>query len=130
MQLCAVVLQLKYYTGSIGIGTPPQNFTVLFDTGSSDLWVPSSECKNCSEFIMIFTSTSSHDYVMCLCVCVCVCVSALHKFSVANSSTAHGPLDLEFSISYGTNCSLGCAKGNFSRDTVTVRESLCDNNRN
>jgi hypothetical protein len=47
------------YYGEITIGTPGQTFEVIFDTGSSNLWVPGSGCKNCGSHPKYDSSSSS-----------------------------------------------------------------------
>ncbi|KAK1220022.1 hypothetical protein PQX77_017229 [Marasmius sp. AFHP31] len=79
------------WTGSIGIGTPGQPFTIDFDTGSSDLWVPSSACKS-----SVCTSKSKYDAT---------------KSSTSKSQTG------QFSIQYGDGSTVS---GPIVADTVTV----------
>ncbi|XP_002751243.1 chymosin [Callithrix jacchus] len=78
------------YFGKIYIGTPPQEFTVVFDTGSSDLWVPSVYCNS--------VACQNH-----------------HRFDPSKSSTFQN-MDKSLSIQYGT----GSMQGLLGYDTVTV----------
>lgn len=60
-------LQDSEYYGEISVGTPPQKFLVIFDTGSSNLWVPSAQCDkskypSCGNH-SLYDHTKSSDYV-------------------------------------------------------------------
>merc|ERR1711916_282380 len=49
------------YTLQLGIGTPPQTFTIDPDTGSSNLWVSTTACQGCG-FMHSFNASASSTY--------------------------------------------------------------------
>ncbi|KAK8496676.1 hypothetical protein V6N12_063936 [Hibiscus sabdariffa] len=91
-------MDAQYY-GEIGVGTPPQKFTVIFDTGSSNLWVPSSRC-----------------YFSVACF--------FHSKYKSEDSRTYKKNGKSASIQYGT----GAISGFFSNDNVQVGKLVVKDN--
>uniref|UniRef100_A0A915N0F5 Peptidase A1 domain-containing protein n=1 Tax=Meloidogyne javanica TaxID=6303 RepID=A0A915N0F5_MELJA len=89
-----VSLEPTQYYGKIEIGSPPQRFNVLFDTGSSNLWIPCSNCNN--------TACIQHS-----------------SFKCSNSTTC-SHTGKSFTINYGT----GSATGELLNDTDVAFDGI------
>jgi len=55
--------QNAQYYGPVSVGTPGKEFQVIFDTGSSNLWIPSKQCTNCGLFKPKYDHSKSKTYV-------------------------------------------------------------------
>ncbi|KAK6464732.1 aspartic proteinase precursor [Scheffersomyces coipomensis] len=82
-------LNAQYFT-EIELGSPPQPFKVILDTGSSNLWVPSQDCSSLACF--------------------------LHAKYDHDSSSTYKANGSEFSIQYGS----GSMEGYVSQDTLKI----------
>jgi len=94
------VVHKTAYWGSMSIGTPAQEFKVIFDTGSGNLIVPSSECNGAG-------CKPHHKYTK----------------SASNSAMAVTNENGESSseITFGT----GQISGDFFKDQMCIGESMC-----
>lgn len=95
---------------NVAVGNPPQNMTTIFDTGSSDFWVPATGSKLCAD-------PQSQ------------CIASGKKFSTgsfaSNSSTTFVAGQPDFTADYtgGVNVS-----GTFMQDTIRLGNAELKNN--
>jgi len=91
------------YYGVVKIGSPAQEFQVIYDTGSSNLWIPEVGCVHCG-YKLIHGGKNKYD-------------SEASDTFVEDGS--------EFSIQYGS----GAVSGVFAQDTVVLADDITVENQ-
>jgi hypothetical protein len=91
------------YYGIVKIGSPPQEFQVIYDTGSSNLWIPEVGCVHCG-YKWIHGGKNKYD---------------------SKSSDSFVEDGSEFSIQYGS----GAVSGVFAKDTVVLADDISVDNQ-
>lgn len=84
------------YFGTVTVGSPPQSFQVIFDTGSSNLWVPKVGCTHCGN--PLFGRKNKYDH---------------------DKSISYAEDNADFEIMYGS----GSVKGFWSFDDVALGDN-------
>uniref|UniRef100_A0A9I9DMM2 Aspartic proteinase CDR1-like n=1 Tax=Cucumis melo TaxID=3656 RepID=A0A9I9DMM2_CUCME len=110
MRLYDDLLLNGYYTTRLWIGTPPQQFALIVDTGSTVTYVPCSTCEQCGRHQdPKFDPESSSTYKPIKCNIDCTCdsdgVQCVYERQYAEMSTSSGVLG-EDVISFGNQSEL------------------------
>ncbi|KAL1546056.1 aspartic proteinase nepenthesin-1-like [Salvia divinorum] len=111
-----------YYTTRLWIGTPPQQFALIVDTGSTVTYVPCSTCRQCGKHQdPRFQPESSSTYEPLKCNIDCSCDSnreqCIYERQYAEMSSSSGVLGVDI-ISFGNQSDLQPQRATFGCENM------------